>query len=153
MSAANNKVQTHVKPQLAKLDRLVGEWDIAVTFRHDPANVLHGSATCEWLGGGYLVQRSEVAGEGFPQGLALIGGEDATDTFPMHYFDSRGISRLYTVSIDNNVWNIWRDDPEFSQRFKGIFSDDGNTITAYWENSRDGSTWEHDFDLVYTRIK
>jgi hypothetical protein len=47
----------------------------------------------------------------------------------------------------------WVADPalEFAQRFTGAFDADGTTITGRWEISRDGSHWEHDFDLVYTR--
>ena len=35
--------------------------------------------------------------------------------------------------------------------FEGTLSDDGSTITGSWEFSPGGSTWEHDFDLTYTR--
>jgi hypothetical protein len=41
-------------------------------------------------------------------------------------------------------------DPD-RQRFTGMVSEDGSTITGTWELSPDGSTWEHDFDLTYTR--
>ncbi len=39
-----------------------------------------------------------------------------------------------------------------SQRFTGTFSDDGSVITARWERSKDGSTWEHDFDQRYSKV-
>jgi hypothetical protein len=41
---------------------------------------------------------------------------------------------------------------DFSQRFTGTFDDDGRRIRGRWEICRDGSTWEHDFDLVYRRV-
>ena len=41
---------------------------------------------------------------------------------------------------------------DFSQRFTGTFSDDGKTIAGPWEISHDGKTWEHDFDLTYTKV-
>jgi hypothetical protein len=31
-------------------------------------------------------------------------------------------------------------------------SKNGQTITARWEKSFDGSTWEHDFDVTYTKL-
>jgi hypothetical protein len=31
-------------------------------------------------------------------------------------------------------------------------SPDRNTITSQWEKSFDGATWEHDFDITYTRL-
>ncbi|MGA9097738.1 MAG: hypothetical protein WB392_02265 [Methanotrichaceae archaeon] len=57
------------------------------------------------------------------------------------------------MRLSSGVWEMWRDFPGFSQRFEGTFSEDGNTITAHREMSSDGSNWEHDFDLTYTRIK
>ena len=47
----------------------------------------------------------------------------------------------------------WRDFAGFSRRFNGMFSDDNNVITARWEQSGDGSNWEYDFDLTYTRVR
>lgn len=32
-------------------------------------------------------------------------------------------------------------------------SSDGRTIRATWEKSPDGASWEHDFDLVYTKAR
>ena len=50
----------------------------------------------------------------------------------MHYFDSRGVFRLYEVSIDNEALRIWRDASGFSQRFTGTFADGGDTIAGTW---------------------
>jgi hypothetical protein len=66
--------------------------------------------------------------------------------------DSRGVARVYGMSLDDGVWRLWRDGSDFSQRFTGTFSDDGTTISGAWEIALDGSRWEHDFDLVYTRV-
>ncbi len=57
------------------------------------------------------------------------------------------------MSFSGNLWKLWRHSPGFSQRFEGRISKDGNTITAEWEKSNDGRTWEHDFDVTYTRMK
>jgi len=40
----------------------------------------------------------------------------------------------------------------FAQRYIGTFGADGTTIEGAWETCQDGSTWEHDFDLIYTRL-
>jgi hypothetical protein len=58
----------------------------------------------------------------------------------------------------DGIWKLLRDSPDFSpldfwQRFTGTFSDDGDVIRGEWETSSDGSTWKHDFDLVYRRMK
>lgn len=82
----------------------------------------------------------------------MIGADDAAETYCMVYFDSRGVSRIYQMTLSGDIWTIWREFPGFSQRFNGMFSDDNNVITARWEKSGDGLNWEHDFDLTYTRV-
>jgi hypothetical protein len=72
----------------------------------------------------------------------------------MLYADARGVCRVYQMSLGDGVWKIWgQSGPEFFQRFTGNFSGDGSIITAYWEKSRDGSTWEYDFDVEYTKVE
>jgi hypothetical protein len=56
------------------------------------------------------------------------------------------------VSIGGGEFKIWRDGEPFSQRFTGRISEDGNTIEARWEAAKDGTNWETDFDLVFTRV-
>jgi hypothetical protein len=58
---------------------------------------------------------------------------------------------VYEMSLEDGVWKLWRNGPDFWQRFTGKLSEDGATITGTWESSADGSSWQHDFDLVYTR--
>jgi hypothetical protein len=82
----------------------------------------------------------------------LFGLDDPTERFCMLYADNRGVFRVYEMSLSDGVWKIWRDAPGFFQRFTGTFGDDGNTISAYWERSQDGSKWEHDFNLTYTKL-
>ena len=36
---------------------------------------------------------------------------------------------------------------------KPVFSEDGATIRGAWESSKDGKTWEKDFDLSYIRVR
>jgi hypothetical protein len=43
-----------------------------------------------------------------------------------HYFDSRGVARLYEMTFSGGVWNLLRNSSdftplEFSQRFSGTF--------------------------------
>ena len=59
------------------------------------------------------------------------------------------------MTIADRVWTLQRvaAAPDFSQRFTGTFDDDDNTIVGRWEISSDGSTWNHDFDLTYTRLR
>jgi len=43
-------------------------------------------------------------------------------------------------------------DPTFAQRFTGTLLDDGRTIEGAVETCRDGSTWDPDLALTYTRV-
>jgi hypothetical protein len=140
------------KPALERLDALVGEWNMEGSHPLDPTTVVRGRAAFEWLVGGFfLVERWDVAHPDFPDGIQIIGWDDASETYAVHYFDSRGISRRYEMSLSDGVWTMWRESPGFSQRFTGTFGDGGKTITGRWERSSDGSNWEHDFDLTYRK--
>ena len=88
--------------------------------------------------------------------MAVIGADPADDgRFLQHYFDSRGVARVYKMSFDGKVWRLWRDTPDYSpldfrQRFTGTFSEDGRRIDATWEID-EGEGWRKDFDMTYTK--
>ena len=79
------------------------------------------------------------------------GASDQQQGLTMHYFDSRGVSRVYEVSIDDAAWRIWRDAPGFSQRFSGTLADGGNTIAGVWQLCRDDVNWHDDLAITYRR--
>ena len=114
--------------------------------------------TFEWTrGGAFMLQRSAVPVPESPDGLSVIG-PDAGEDYTQHYFDSRGIARIYAMTFDGRAWTLERHTPDFSplpfhQRWVGTFSADGETIEGRWETSPDGRDWELDFELVYRRVK
>ena len=67
------------------------------------------------------------------------------------YFDERKVSRKYEVSFEDGIIKWWRNAPEFSQRYTLTITDDGNTLIGKGQSSKDGTTWEKDLDLTYTR--
>jgi hypothetical protein len=129
----------------AGLDVLVGEWDTEIPL---PDETIRGHATVERLGA-FLVQRSTVEHPDFPDSISVIdpgGGK-------MHYFDTRGVARIFESHMDDGTWTLSRADPDFDQRFIGEVSEDGQTIDGRWERSADaGSAMEHDFDLTFRRV-
>jgi ketosteroid isomerase-like protein len=140
-------------PAVARLEPLVGRWRIDGAVPTDPAAEAAGEVEFEWLGDkAFVVQRWQTAAPEFPDGLAVIGPGAGDADFLQHYYDSRGVAREYTMSLRDGRWRLWRDGPEFSQRFTGTFSPDGATIAGAWEMAKDGTTFEHDFDLAYTRL-
>jgi hypothetical protein len=131
------------------LNALVGEWTTEATHPAYPDVVVHGRVTFEWLEGQqFLIQRSRTEHPDFPDSLAVIGGEEE---LAMHYFDSRGVHRLYEMSLSEGVWTMSRDAPGFSQRFTGTWSDDGDTLSGLWQLSRDDETWADDLEIVFHR--
>jgi hypothetical protein len=143
---------------LERLERLIGTWRVAASFPQAPGSGdASASAVFEWaLGGQFLIQRT-TSPHPAPASLAIIGVDADGTTYSQHYFDSRGVVRIYAMTFDRGIWTLLRDKPDFSpldfsQRFTGRFSDDGTAITAQWEMSRDGSPWNHDFDLIYTKV-
>src|SRR5215208_1850758 len=144
-------------PALDELTPLLGEWNIEITSVSsyaEPSAVVRGHSSFAWLeGGAFLIQHSEISASEFPRSTAIIGPDDEAGTYRMLYYDSRGVSRIYRMTLSGGIWTLWRDFPGFSQRFHGTLSEDGELMTAYWEKSNDGSNWEHDFDLTYTRVR
>jgi hypothetical protein len=143
-------------PALQRLDAFVGEWSMEASF----AVGVTGRAVFEWvLGGQFLVERAEVPDvPDAPDSIAIVGLDRGGEAFTQHYFDSRGVARVYAMTLSDGVWTLLRDSPDFSpldfwQRFTGEFSADGGTISGRWETSRDGSSWKHDFDLSYQKVK
>jgi hypothetical protein len=141
-----------VSPDLEPLNALVGEWTTEATHPEYPSTVVHGHAAVEWLEGErFLIHRSRTDHPDFPDAIAIIGAP--TEGLSMHYFDSRGVFRIYEVSMEDGVWRFWRDAPGFSQRFTGTFADDGDTIVGRSQLSRDDSTWDDDLAITYRRVR
>jgi hypothetical protein len=93
-----------------------------------------------------------MGAEGGPTSTWIVVGDDSSETYTALYHDSRGVARVYRMSFGAGGWRLWRDAPGFCQRFSATVADDGTTIRGAWEKSADGSNWEHDFDILYTRI-
>jgi hypothetical protein len=145
---------------LARLDVFVGAWSLEARFpgQEQATSGVMGQSRFEWaLDGQFLLQHTGVPIPDAPDSLAIVAPGPRTGGYTQHYYDSRGVVRLYAMSIADGVWTLIREAPDFSpldfrQRFTATFSPDGNTITGAWEKSAaDGGEWEHDFGLVYHR--
>jgi hypothetical protein len=148
MSKASKKNEA-----LEPLHILTGEWKTVGKHPMFPDVSLNGKTSFEWIeNGAFLMMKSHIDHEKFPDGIAVFGSDDSSKEYTMLYFDERGVSRQYTSTLKNNVWKWWRDNKEFSQRFTCEIKDNGNTIVSKGEMSRDGKSWEKDLELIYTRI-
>jgi hypothetical protein len=143
---------------LSALEPFVGGWNMAAVFKGMAPVDAGARVSFEWMPGErFLIQRWEVPIPEAPDGIAIIGADPEREGgYLQHYFDTRGVARVYKMSFEGGVWKLWRDEPDFSpldfsQRYTGTFSEDGRTISGAWEICHDGKTWEHDFELSYLR--
>jgi hypothetical protein len=121
-----------------RLAPLIGEWTVATTLGDDL-----GKATFEWiLGGRFVVQRVEIAHPDAPDSFAILGPDEAG--YAEHYFDSRGVTRRYEMTLEGTTWTLRRDHPGFAQLWTATIGAD--TIEGTWELNG-----KRDFDMTYTR--
>src|SRR5947209_12056501 len=84
--------------------RLVGRWTTEATHPAFPGTVISGASEFEWLEGEqFLIFRSHYEHADIPDAVSIIGD---TDGPRMHYFDSRGVHRLYDLTMADGSWTI-----------------------------------------------
>lgn len=128
------------------LATLVGTWSIEVRRPETSPDPIPAQQRFEWVAGNeFLLQRITVAHPDFPEAVAIVAPEH------YYYFDSRGVTRVYAMVLSAKQWRLWRADSDFWQRFTADI--DGPRMIGAWEMSHDsGETWEHDFEMRYTKI-
>ncbi|MFL5828174.1 MAG: DUF1579 family protein [Thermoleophilaceae bacterium] len=146
--------QADARGAMERLRPFIGEWKLEASFA--PPGTVRARTTFEWaLGGQFLLQRGEVDHPDAPDGLMVIAYAPETQAFTQHYFDSRGVVRLYAMTFDGRAWTLERTSADFTpldfeQRYTAEFSDDGATISGRWEARPPGSSkWKLDFELSY----
>jgi hypothetical protein len=158
-------VMTEIGSQaLARLGVFVGDWVLGARFPGDqpsPSSAREDGpqvrSRFEWaLDRQLLLQRTEVPVPAVPDSLTIVSTDPETGAYTQHYYDSRGVVRVYAMTFADGVWTLTRESPDFSpldfqQRFTGTFSQDANIISGAWEKRLPGAGWEHDFDLTYRR--
>ena len=135
------------------LGKFVGQWELEVDL--PGAEGVRGQVTFELMGT-LLVQRTSVPVPEAPDSCCVVVSRD-NHGYVQHYFDSRGVARLYAMTFDGRTWTLQRGEPDFTaldfhQRYVGTFADDHTAITGEWQSSADGNEWSRDFGLTYRRI-
>ena len=136
-------------PNLKPFAELIGTWTTEATHPQFDG-IVRGTTTFEWLDGGhFIIERSHNDHELFPDAISVIGAPEAGDGLVMEYFDSRGVRRTYDVSLENGVLRIWRDDPDFAQRFAATLRRD--SFLGQWLLARSQGDWQDDLKVSYRR--
>lgn len=142
-------------PALADLAFLVGEWEMAISqasFLPTPDDVVTGRVEITTTESGMLLvirQAGDKAGP--PLASWVIGRNGAHGDYTVLYTDERPVSRVYEMRLAEDRWTIWRDDPDFSQRFEATIAADRRSLSGRWEKRSGDGPWEHDFEVAYTR--
>jgi hypothetical protein len=94
---------------LTRLDVLVGQWTVEASFEDTTA----GTATIEWaLGHRFLIWRVTIPDTDFPESLSVISANSDGQAYTQHYFDDRGLARLYKMTLGDCTWTLLRDEPD-----------------------------------------
>ena len=143
----------------AALAPLIGTWTVEAAFPRIDATGLTGASTFSWLWEPqFVLQTSTVELPEAPDGhINYAPDVDRPGQFIQHYFDSRGVVRIYAMTFDGRTWTMERSQRDFSaydfgQRFVGELSDDGNTITSHWDIALEPGQWQRDLELTYRRV-
>jgi hypothetical protein len=134
--------------------RLVGAWTTEATHPALPGTTVSGTAEVQWLEGErFLIFRAHNDHPDFPDSISILGDADG---LRWHYFDSRGVHRIYELCVTDDGWEIARDaagtdESAFSQRLTLTFEDGDDTMEGRSAISYDNETWEDDLQITYRR--
>jgi hypothetical protein len=155
-------------PEIQRLGALVGRWRSEGHIVGDDPVPISGTDIYEWLPGGFfLVHHVDVViGEQQVQALELIGPYDpATDTFTARSYDNLGDVMVMQATVDDQ--GVWRftgggdvaavarpaaADASAAVRSTLTVSSDRSGMTARWERSDDGASWQPWMDMTFTRM-
>ena len=91
-------------PDVSSLEPLVGRWEEVIDAPRHLDSPVEGRMTMEWLRDrNVILQRSVADDPIFPEGVSLVMSEDGKDTFTVHYFDSRGVARIYDMTFEDRA--------------------------------------------------
>ena len=140
---------TERDPALEPFDALIGTWATEATHPLVDA-VVPGTVTFEWLEGGhFLIQRSHVDDERFPEAITIIGPPAQGDGLVAEWFDSRGIRRTLTTTVADGVWTVEREEPGFHQRFTAKLGLD--TFEGLAQLAETPGDWVDDLKIIFRR--
>jgi len=128
------------------LDRLLGSWHITMHHSQVREPVFGTQEYERTLDGAFVVQRWTYDHPDFPNAIAIM------DEHSYHYFDVRGVIRIFDFEIDDHGWTMTHLEDEFSQRSTALFRGP-DALECHGEYSDDrGATWHHDYRMSYARV-
>lgn len=131
------------------LDIVIGKWiTIGETVANADAPVvpITASDVYEWTPGGFFILHSafSIIGNMGGGGIEMIGYDAKSKKYFTNFYDSQGNATHQELTINKRVW-MWTGE---KVRCKGIFSDNGKTLTAHHEMTDDGVKWVPSMEVV-----
>ena len=137
-------------PALEPLAFLIGRWRTTGTHPGETDSALTGQTSFEWhLGGAFILMRQQVDDERFPDGLTLFGSDDGSGAIRIIYFDERGVSRHFEVSVGDGCVTWERDDPKLAQRLTITRRDAGRSLVSKGRMRENGGAWQDDLSQSF----
>jgi hypothetical protein len=149
-----------------RLHNIAGRWRTSGHVIGEPTIAVVGTDTYEVLPGGYfLVHHVDVTvGEHPVRAIEILGEPDAlSGGFLSRSFDSDGNAELMRVTIDADGVFHFTGGAEVASaaqpteattahvRSTLTIAEDGRSMTALWERSEDGTSWQPWMDISFTR--
>jgi hypothetical protein len=132
---------------MSALDRLLGTWEF--TMHHSAlSEPVTGRQRYERvLEGAFVLLHWTYDHPDFPDALALVSDDR------YHYFDVRGVIRIFDLQADDAGWSMTRLDRDFSQRITARFRGPDVMESSGEASDDNGVTWRPDFTMTYQRVK
>jgi hypothetical protein len=128
------------------LDRLLGTWEFTMQHSAISEPVTGRQRYERVLDDAFVLLTWTYDHPDFPDALALLSDDRC------HYFDVRGVVRVFNLEIDDAGWSMIRLDADFSQRYTARLSGP-DVMESTGEASYDGgTTWQPDFTMRWQRI-
>jgi hypothetical protein len=149
-----------------RLWAIAGDWATSGHVAGDPPVPVAGSDVYEVLPGGYFVVHHVDVTVGAQEVRAIeIIGERASrdDIFLARSYDNEGHTEVMTLTVDDEGVFHFSGGPEIAPAAQPAnaptarvrstlrIGPDGNSMTALWERSQDGTSWDPWMDMTFTR--
>ena len=132
---------------MSALDRLLGTWEFTMHHSAMSAPVTGRQRYDRVLDGAFVLLHWTYDHPDFPDAMALLS-EDR-----YHYFDVRGIVRVFNLEADEDGWSMVRLDEDFSQRYTARFRG-ADIMESTGEMSHDnGVRWQPDLTMTHRRVE
>ena len=156
----------HSDRQHERLWSIVGDWATSGHVVGDPPVPVAGSDVYEILPGGhFLVHHVDVTvGSQEVRAIEIVGEPSSEEgAFLARSYDNQGNAEVMELTVDDEGVFHFSGGPEIAPaahpanastarvRSTLTVAPDGDSMTAVWERSEDGVTWESWMNMTFTR--